>query len=73
MQNEIYENFLYIALIEAHEEIKELKQIIETLKEEQLYIKEIDYDWDENAYEIYELFNIDEYIESQKTKKINRR
>ena len=73
MQNEIYENFLYIALIEAHEEIEELKQIIETLKEEELYKKEIDYDWDENAYEIYEPFDIDRFIESQKTKKLNRR
>ena len=73
MENETYEDFLYRSLVDAHEEIKELKQIIETLKEEEIYKKEIDYDWDENAYEIYEPFDIDRFIESQKTKKLNRR
>ncbi len=62
---------LFNALAETTEELEMLKQIIEQLKNEELYIRTTDYDWDENAKEVYELFDMEEYIEN--TKKLIRR
>ncbi len=43
-------------------ELKKYKALIADLKKEELYTHYIDYDWDENAFIDYELFDLDEYI-----------
>jgi len=52
------------------EKIKELKErlelletVIEEIKKIDLYENTVDYDWDENPYSVYLLFDIDEFIE----------
>lgn len=43
-------------------ELKKYKALIADLKKEELYISHIDYDWDENSFIYYDLFDLDEYI-----------
>ena len=48
-----------------------LETLIKELKNLELYQCDLEYDWEENPYEVYNLFDIDEFIEDikQKTKK----
>lgn len=43
-----------------------LEKIIKEIRKLDLYECEIDYDWEENSYEIYNLFDIDDFIENVK-------
>ena len=56
--------------LESKEELKTLKErlslletVIEEIKKLELYENTVDYDWDENPYLVYLLFDIDEFIE----------
>ena len=48
------------------EEKQLLKKIIELLKNEDLYTVSLYYDWDENPYEVYEPFNIEDFVNTTK-------
>ena len=58
-----YTNFLYMALMDANEEIAMLKEIIDKINETDLYTMTTEYDYEESAYEVYEPFNVEEIIE----------
>ncbi|MBR3198710.1 MAG: hypothetical protein IKG27_01700 [Bacilli bacterium] len=60
---EEYENFLYMSLMDANEEIMMLREIIDKIRNTDLYTLTTEYDYEESIYEVYEPFNTDEIIE----------
>ena len=60
----------------SQEEVNELKEklnlletVIQEIKKLDLYENTVDYDWDENPYPVYLLFDVDEFIEDIKYQK----
>ena len=62
-------NELFIKCQEKDKEIERLNNIINSLKQLELYTFEPDFDYEENLIENYIPFNIEEYIEELKEKK----
>lgn len=67
-----YDDFLFASMMDSIEELKILKEIIEELKREELYTQSLEYDWDESPHEVYEPFDVEEFIENEKIR-IKRR
>ncbi len=63
------DDFENVKIEDLKERLDLLETIIDEIRQLELYENIADYDWDENPYSEYDLFDMDEFIEDIKYQK----